>query len=113
MRDYELKHLFPNCWPLTKKLTNDLSNDDYLFIISIWQQHVLLNIYHQRFDSAVYSDPESFEPERWLRENKQDIHKMANVVFGFGARSCIGKTVLVSQNKIVCVGESVKKIECI
>jgi cytochrome P450 len=32
--------------------------------------------------------PSKFDPERWDRD---DIHPYCNLVFGFGARMCIGK----------------------
>jgi len=44
-------------------------------------------------DSKSFTDPEKFQPERWLR-NHQERHSadpFANIPFGHGARSCIGQ----------------------
>jgi len=44
-------------------------------------------------DSANFSDPEKFLPERWLRESpcRHTAHAFANIPFGHGVRSCIGQ----------------------
>ena len=47
----------------------------------------------QRYDPAIYTDPTSFLPERWLRrgeEGDQATHPFAFLPFGFGPRACIG-----------------------
>ena len=44
-------------------------------------------------DSNLFPDPETYKPERWLREGKDDISSMsmASLVWGHGARMCLGK----------------------
>lgn len=36
-----------------------------------------------------FTEPEKFNPDRWLREGK-NVHPFASVPFGFGARMCPG-----------------------
>ena len=39
----------------------------------------------------LFSDPEHFSPERWSRDNKEQIHSFASLPFGTGPRMCVGK----------------------
>lgn len=41
-------------------------------------------------DPAYFMDPDAFNPERFLPENKNDIDQYAFVPFGLGPRACIG-----------------------
>ncbi|SER99734.1 pentalenene oxygenase [Lentzea xinjiangensis] len=43
---------------------------------------------HPRF----HSDPESFDPDRWVRQEADDLPRGSFVPFGGGARKCIGET---------------------
>ena len=38
-----------------------------------------------------YKDSLDFQPERWLRGNKDENHPFSNLPFGFGTRMCLGK----------------------
>ena len=44
-------------------------------------------------DENVFSDPNAFKPERWLRESGENTvsSTFASVPFGFGPRQCIGR----------------------
>ncbi len=42
-------------------------------------------------DEKVFPDPDSFKPERWLRESSNVSSTFASVPFGFGPRMCIGR----------------------
>jgi len=69
-------------------------------------------------DESIFPNANSFVPERWLRENKEenDIHPYSSLPFSYGARSCIGRRVaeaeiqvflaqVVKQLKIKYIGE--------
>uniref|UniRef100_A0A8C6X9L8 Cytochrome P450 family 27 subfamily B member 1 n=1 Tax=Naja naja TaxID=35670 RepID=A0A8C6X9L8_NAJNA len=43
-------------------------------------------------DETYFSDPNSFQPERWLHKNASH-HPYASIPFGFGKRSCIGRRI--------------------
>lgn len=46
--------------------------------------------YSIHHDSAYYSDPEQFDPERFNDENKHNISPETYLPFGMGPRNCIG-----------------------
>lgn len=48
-----------------------------------------------RNKSIFGDDADTFRPERWLEASPEDLSKMekANLTFGHGARSCIGKNI--------------------
>ena len=49
-------------------------------------------------DESIFPNANSFVPERWLRENKEenDIHPYSSLPFSYGARSCIGEGILLA-----------------
>ena len=55
-----------------------------------WQTCILLNNYTMSRDSSIFNEPESFIPERWLREESRHWHPFSAIPFGYGARACIG-----------------------
>lgn len=48
-------------------------------------------------DPSVFSEPESFQPHRWLRKKETDNskiqHPFGSVPFGYGVRSCLGRRI--------------------
>lgn len=45
-----------------------------------------------------YSQPEKFQPERWIRnEERKKVNSYAYIPFSLGSRSCIGKKVAEAQ----------------
>ena len=44
-------------------------------------------------NEEMFPDPHSFNPDRWLKGDKQLDYFYANVPFGFGPRMCLGKRV--------------------
>lgn len=57
-----------------------------------FQTHVQANIFGMGRDPKLFPEPEKFLPERWLRGNTStDLRAFSNLVWGHGARMCIGR----------------------
>jgi cytochrome P450 len=51
---------------------------------------VAFSLYALHRDPALYTDPDRFDPDRWLPERRADLPREGFVPFGAGARKCIG-----------------------
>ncbi|KAI1965949.1 hypothetical protein LOZ58_000850 [Ophidiomyces ophidiicola] len=55
------------------------------------------------YDSKVYTNPNSFCPERWLGQSPEKARQMENsfIPFGYGARICLGKALGIMELKML------------
>lgn len=51
---------------------------------------ILIHIYDAHRDTRFYSEPEKFNPDRFLPENSKGRHPFAYIPFSAGLRNCIG-----------------------
>lgn len=51
---------------------------------------IMFSPYLVQHDKRYFTDPESFDPDRWSPERAADIDKKANLSFGVGRRRCLG-----------------------
>ncbi|KOC61107.1 Cytochrome P450 9e2 [Habropoda laboriosa] len=58
-------------------------------------------VYALHHDSKYFPDPEKFDPERFSKENKDNIVPYTYMPFGVGPRKCIGNRFALMETKIV------------
>ncbi|XP_067135814.1 uncharacterized protein [Centruroides vittatus] len=54
-------------------------------------------------DPNYFPNPEKFDPDRFLPENKEKIHQYANLPFGVGPRGCLGIRFALMEIKMAII----------
>ena len=83
----ETLRLYPSVPAVMRCLTEDVDLGGYHIPAGA---SVALMFYGMHHNPDVYSDPESFRPERFLPEQSAGRHPFAFVPFSAGPRNCIG-----------------------
>ncbi|KAK7503102.1 hypothetical protein BaRGS_00005728 [Batillaria attramentaria] len=83
---------------ISRRLTEPLQIED---ITLPADTHVNVNIYNLHHNPAVWSDPCTFQPERFHPHNMQDMDPYAFLPFSAGPRNCIGQHFAMNEAKIV------------
>lgn len=63
--------------------------------------HLLLSIYHIHHHPDLWSEPETFDPDRFAPTNRQQAHRLAYMPFGGGQRLCIGKHLALIEGQLL------------
>ena len=85
----ESMRLYPPAWSLARTPTEDFELRGYKIpaganiVMSQWIMH---------HNPKYFSDPEKFDPDRWLDPAMQKLPRFAYFPFGGGPRQCIGNT---------------------
>ncbi|KAG7316186.1 hypothetical protein KOW79_021052 [Hemibagrus wyckioides] len=64
---------------------------------------VMIPTYTLHRDPEFWPDPETFNPERFTKENKESIEQYAYMPFGLGPRNCIGMRFALVAMKLAVV----------
>uniref|UniRef100_A0A8P4G538 unspecific monooxygenase n=1 Tax=Dicentrarchus labrax TaxID=13489 RepID=A0A8P4G538_DICLA len=64
---------------------------------------VMVPVYALHRDPELWPEPEEFKPERFSKENKQNINPYTYLPFGFGPRNCIGMRFALVMVKLALV----------
>ncbi|XP_022312941.2 cytochrome P450 10-like [Crassostrea virginica] len=86
----ETFRLYPITFATTRYLAEDTEVAGYTIPAGT---HVQGNLFGMFRDSKLFPEPETFKPERWLKGSQmnQEIKALSNLVWGHGARMCIGR----------------------
>jgi len=61
---------------------------------------ILIPVYTVHHDERWFPEPEEFDPERFSKENKGNIHPNTFIPFGSGPRGCIGYRFALTEAKL-------------
>uniref|UniRef100_A0A2A4J3L1 unspecific monooxygenase n=1 Tax=Heliothis virescens TaxID=7102 RepID=A0A2A4J3L1_HELVI len=84
----EALRLYPVLGVLTREVVEDYTFPSGLKVEKDTRVH--LPVYHLHHHPEYFPDPEQFQPERFLPENKKNIKPYTYMPFGEGPRLCIG-----------------------
>jgi cytochrome P450 len=84
----ETLRLYPPAWLITRRTTEPVTLGGRALPAGA---SVLFSAYSLQRDPALFADPDTFDPDRWLPERAKDIPRPAFVPFGAGNRQCIGE----------------------
>jgi len=62
---------------------------------------ITISPYSLHYSEEYYTDPETFNPDRWNAENKANLDPYAFMPFGAGPRNCIGMRFAMEEIKMV------------
>lgn len=60
---------------------------------------IFINMFGMHYNPKYFPNPNKFDPERFLGENKKNIKPYTYMPFAVGPRACIGKCLSVSTNE--------------
>ncbi|XP_043484955.1 cytochrome P450 4C1-like [Leptopilina heterotoma] len=90
--------LYPSVPVIGRLLTENTELDGYTLPKGT---NVTLNIFALHRDPESWTNPDEFDPDRFLPENCQKRHPYAYIPFSAGPRNCIGMKFAMAEQKIV------------
>lgn len=62
---------------------------------------VMVSTYALHYSEEYYTDPETFDPDRWSPENKANLNPYAFMPFGMGPRNCVAMRFALEEAKLI------------
>lgn len=84
----ESMRLFPPAWTLGRQAKTDYLIDKYVIPRG---SIVLMSQYVMHRNPLYFSNPDTFDPDRWTREFKSTLPRFSYFPFGGGIRGCVGE----------------------
>ena len=93
----ETLRLFPPVYALPRVADQDVQFDGYRVPEG---ERIGIIIRRIQRDPRFFDDPETFDPDRWTDEFRQELHDFAYAPFGGGPRICIGRQFALLEAKL-------------
>jgi cytochrome P450 len=84
----EVLRLHPPGWAIPREA---LADDEIDGVLIPKGATAMIAVYHLHRHRELWSDPERFDPERWLDGRGEPRHAFAYLPFGLGGRRCVGE----------------------
>ena len=94
----ETLRLYPSFWITVRDVVGECEIGGYTIPAGV-RVCIMPWVIHR--DPRYYSDPETFNPERWTPEFSKQLPKFAYLPFGAGPRQCIGNAFAMIEAQIV------------
>jgi cytochrome P450 len=84
----ESMRLYPPAWTIGRQVISDYKVDKYIMPAG---SIILMSQYVMHHNPRYFSDPDSFNPDRWSKEMKSNLPRFSYFPFGGGIRGCVGE----------------------
>jgi cytochrome P450 len=94
----ESMRLYPPAWSLARTVVSGFELRGYQISAGA---NVVMSQWIMHRDPRYFTDPEKFDPDRWLPERAQKLPRFAYFPFGGGPRQCIGNSFAMMEAAIL------------
>ena len=94
----EAHRLFGSVPFVMRNLSHDCEVDGYVLPKGL---DVAVAIFNLHRNPHVWKDPETFDPNRFTKENSANRHPFAHIPFSAGPRNCIGQKFALQEEKVL------------
>jgi len=94
----ETLRMYPPIHLGSRHITEDLEYDGYVLPAGI---RLMYSIYLTHYSPKYWDNPDTFDPERFNKQNKRKIVPYSYLPFGGGARNCIGTAFALVESKVI------------
>lgn len=91
----ESLRLYPPGTLISRVLDEDFTTKDHFVIPK--GTTVCVHIYDLHRNPEVFTNPEQFDPDRFLPENVKNCHPYSYIPFSAGPRNCIGELFIIEK----------------
>ena len=94
----ETMRLYPPAWSVARTAIADFELEGYRISAGA---NVVMSQWIMHRDSRFFSEPESFDPDRWNTSACQNLPRFAYFPFGGGPRQCIGASFAMTEAVLI------------